>query len=325
QDSWRTVMAYNNRCSAAGTGCTRLQYFSNPNNTYGGDPMGISSTGPSNCTVGSTSPEPQTCAANNTSILNSNAASNSQFRISQITWTGANGTNWNDAANWEIIQGAANAVGGSTTTVNRVPLGIDDVVIPNGLGNYPTISSGSMVAREVVIENGATLNMTGGTLSVSGSRWEEQGHFPLVLMGFHPLLVLGAEILVQAYQAILHTEAIPKLHRWIENIFNTPSHHRVHHGSNSQYCDKNYAGIFIVWDKMFGTFEPEEEKVVYGITKPLNSVNPLVVFFHGFPRLWSEVRKSRSIGEFFGYLFKPPGWEPGKIVISKSEVVEKGA
>ena len=150
-------------------------------------------------------------------------------------------------------------------------------------------------------------------------------HFPLVLLGFHPLLVFGAELFVQAYQAILHTEAIPKLHRWVENVFNTPSHHRVHHGSNPQYCDKNYAGIFIIWDKLFGTFEPEEEKVVYGITKPINSVNPLIVFFHGFPRLWAELKKSRSVSDVFGYLFKPPGWEPGKIVISKSEVVEKGA
>ena len=150
-------------------------------------------------------------------------------------------------------------------------------------------------------------------------------HFPLVLLGFHPLLVFGAELFVQAYQAILHTEAIPKLHRSIEKIFNTPSHHRVHHGSNPQYCDKNYGGIFIIWDKLFGTFEPEEEKVIYGITKPINSVNPLVVFFHGLPRFWAELKKARSIGEVCGYLFKPPGWEPGKIVISKSEVIEKGA
>ena len=148
-------------------------------------------------------------------------------------------------------------------------------------------------------------------------------HFPLVLVGFDPLVVWGAEILVQAYQAILHTEAIPKLHRWIEAVFNTPSHHRVHHGSNPQYCDKNYAGILIIWDKMFGTFEEENEEVVYGITTPLNSVNPLVVFFHGFYRFYLELKKARSIKEFIGYLVMPPGWEPGKIVISKSEVVEK--
>jgi len=146
-------------------------------------------------------------------------------------------------------------------------------------------------------------------------------HFPLVLLGFHPLLVVGAEILVQAYQAILHTEAIPKLHRWIEKVFNTPSHHRVHHGSNPQYCDKNYAGIFIIWDRIFGTFEPEADKVIYGITRPLNSVNPIVVFFHGFPRLWAQLRKSRSVRDCCGYLFMPPGWEPGKINVSKSEVL----
>lgn len=137
-------------------------------------------------------------------------------------------------------------------------------------------------------------------------------HFPLVLLGFHPLLVFAAEILVQSYQVILHTEAIPRLHRWIEAIFNTPSHHRVHHGSNPQYCDKNYAGILIIWDRIFGTFEPEQEKVIYGITKPLNSVNPLVVFLHGFPRLFAELKKSHSAGDFFGYLLKPPGWTPAR-------------
>ena len=135
-------------------------------------------------------------------------------------------------------------------------------------------------------------------------------HFPLVLLGFHPLLVFGAELLVQAYQAILHTEAIPKLHRWVEKVFNTPSHHRVHHGANPQYCDKNYGGIFIFWDRLFGTFEAEEEKVVYGITKPINSVNPLVVFLHGFPRFWRELKKARSPSEVLGYLFRPPGWTP---------------
>ena len=175
QDGWRTVMAYNNRCSAASGSCTRLMYFSNPNNIYGGDPMGINSGGPTNCVQGSTTIEPQTCQADNTSVLNSQAATNSQFRVSQITWTGANGTDWNDAGNWEIIQGPANRPGGATSTVNRVPLSIDDVVIPGGLANYPTISSGTIVAREMVIQTGATLNMTGGTLTVSGLRWEEQG------------------------------------------------------------------------------------------------------------------------------------------------------
>lgn len=135
-------------------------------------------------------------------------------------------------------------------------------------------------------------------------------HLPLALMGFHPLLIFAAELFVQAYQAILHTEAIPKMHRWIEQVFNTPSHHRVHHGANPQYCDKNYGGIFIIWDKLFGTFEPENEPVCYGITKPINSVNPLVVFLHGFPRFFQVLRQARSPRDFFGYLLRPPGWQP---------------
>ncbi len=175
QDSWRTIMAYNSRCDAANGSCARILFFSNPNKLFGGDPMGVAGTTPANCTAGSTSPEPQSCVANATSVLNSQAASNSQFRVSQITWTGNSGSNWNDAGNWEIVQGAANRPGGSTTTVNRVPLSIDDVVIPSGLANYPTISSGSMTAREMIIESGATLDMSGGTLTMTGVNWEEQG------------------------------------------------------------------------------------------------------------------------------------------------------
>lgn len=175
-DSWRTVMAYNNRCSAASGSCSRLLYFSNPNVTYNGDPMGVAGTTPATCIANSTIPEPESCVANNASVLQSQNATNSQFRISQITWTGAADDDWNNAANWDIVQGAANrSSGASSTTVNRVPLSIDDVVIPTGLATYPTISSGSMTAREVVIETGATLNMTDGTLTVTGTRWEEQG------------------------------------------------------------------------------------------------------------------------------------------------------
>ena len=83
---------------------------------------------------------------------------------------------------------------------------------------------------------------------------------PIVMLGFNPWLLLAAELFVQTYQAILHTEAIGKLPKFIERFLNTPSHHRVHHGSNRQYWDKNYAGILIIWDRMFGTFEVEDEK-----------------------------------------------------------------
>ncbi|MEM8652952.1 MAG: sterol desaturase family protein, partial [Pseudomonadota bacterium] len=121
------------------------------------------------------------------------------------------------------------------------------------------------------------------------SFWPVFFHLPLVLLGFNPIVVLFAEIMVQLYQTILHTESIRKLPRPIEWIMNTPSHHRVHHGSNPKYLDKNYGGIFIIWDRMFGTFEEEREEVVYGLVKPIESVNPFVAFLHGFYRLGRDV------------------------------------
>ena len=135
-------------------------------------------------------------------------------------------------------------------------------------------------------------------------------HLPLVILGFNPVLVFVSEALVQIYQTPIHTELVRKFPKPIEAVFNTPSHHRVHHGTNPQYIDKNYGGILIVWDKLFGTFEPEREKVVYGIATPLDSVNPLVVFFHGFSRLFARLKSADNVSEFFGYLFRPPGWTP---------------
>lgn len=133
---------------------------------------------------------------------------------------------------------------------------------------------------------------------------------PIVALGFDPLLVLASEVFVQTYQAILHTEIIGKLPKPIEYIFNTPSHHRVHHGSNRQYWDKNYAGILIIWDRMFGTFEPEEEKVVYGVSEPIESNNPIIVFFHGIQRLFKKVKNTAGFKNKCLALIKPPDWEP---------------
>ena len=133
---------------------------------------------------------------------------------------------------------------------------------------------------------------------------------PIVMLGFNPWLLLAAELFVQTYQAILHTEAIGKLPKFIERFLNTPSHHRVHHGSNRQYWDKNYAGILIIWDRMFGTFEVEDEKVVYGVTEPIDSVNPIKVFFHGFTRLYRDMSQAKSFKDKMRYLIKPPGWTP---------------
>ncbi|GAA5314815.1 MAG: sterol desaturase family protein [Candidatus Pelagadaptatus aseana] len=133
-------------------------------------------------------------------------------------------------------------------------------------------------------------------------------HLPLVLLGFNPLLVLLAEMLVQLYQTALHTEVVKKLPRPIEAVFNTPSHHRVHHGSNREYIDKNYAGIFIVWDRLFGTFAAEKATVVYGVNPPLNSLNPLKIFFSGLIDLWRKMLSAPKLSLALAYLIMPPGW-----------------
>ncbi|WP_417433660.1 sterol desaturase family protein [Kiloniella sp.] len=135
-------------------------------------------------------------------------------------------------------------------------------------------------------------------------------YIPLVLIGFDPFLVLLSASCVQLYQTLLHTDTIGKLPKFYEAVMNTPSHHRVHHGSNPQYIDKNYAGIFIIWDKMFGTFAEEEEEVIYGVLPPINSVNPLVVFFHGFTGLGRKIWSAKGFGNKLAYLVRPPGWRP---------------
>ncbi|MEM9024560.1 MAG: sterol desaturase family protein [Bacteroidota bacterium] len=133
---------------------------------------------------------------------------------------------------------------------------------------------------------------------------------PLVMLGFDPILVLLSEVFVQVFQTLLHTEIIGKLTKPVEFLFNTPSHHRVHHGSNRQYWDKNYGGMLIIWDRLFGTFEPEREKVVYGISEPLNSVNPVSVFCHGLVQLFQKVRHMKGLRNKLLTLVKPPDWQP---------------
>ena len=140
--------------------------------------------------------------------------------------------------------------------------------------------------------------------------WPIFFHLPLILLGFDPYVVIISEMLVQLYQTLLHTESIKKLPRPIEAIMNTPSHHRVHHGSNPQYLDANYAGIFIIWDKWFGTFAPEEEKVVYGVTEQLNSVNPITIFFHGIYRLVRDIHATRGLGNKLLFPFRGPEFAP---------------
>ena len=114
------------------------------------------------------------------------------------------------------------------------------------------------------------------------------------------------------YQFWIHTEAIDKMPQWFEAIFNTPSHHRVHHGSNPIYLDRNHAGILIVWDKLFGTFQPElqEEKVVYGLVKNIDTYNPIKIAFLEWLSMFKEsFTGKKSLKNRLLYLIKPPGWK----------------
>jgi sterol desaturase/sphingolipid hydroxylase (fatty acid hydroxylase superfamily) len=133
---------------------------------------------------------------------------------------------------------------------------------------------------------------------------------PLAFLGFAPWMILLQQSISLIYQFFIHTERIDKLWGPIEFVLNAPSHHRVHHGSNKQYLDKNYGGTLIVWDRLFGTFEPEAERVTYGLTKNINTFNPVRVAFGEFVAIWRDVMSARNWREACGFLFRGPGWRP---------------
>ena len=137
-------------------------------------------------------------------------------------------------------------------------------------------------------------------------------YWPLAFLGFPPEMFLAASAFNTLYQFWIHTELIGRLGP-LEWFLNTPSHHRVHHGSNPQYIDRNHGGTLIVWDRFFGTFEPEDEKVVYGVTKPPASWNPLWVNFHYLGELWRLSKKTGSWRNRLLLWVKPPGWLPADV------------
>jgi len=132
---------------------------------------------------------------------------------------------------------------------------------------------------------------------------------PVPLLGFDPFMILVCYQISVIYQFWIHTELIGKL-GWLEWIFVTPSNHRVHHAVNSQYINKNFGAILLIWDRLFGTYEPERERPQYGITIPLHSYNPLTITFHEFIALFRDVSKAKTWREKLNYLFKRPGWKP---------------
>lgn len=130
---------------------------------------------------------------------------------------------------------------------------------------------------------------------------------PLALIGFPIEMILIQKSVSLLYQYWLHTELIGKL-GWFGKVFNTPSHHRVHHGTNPLYLDRNHAGIFIIWDKMFGSFEPEAGPVDYGLTHNIHTYNPVKIAFHEWSAMLRNSWNARTWRGRLGYFFMPPGW-----------------
>ncbi|WP_448580463.1 sterol desaturase family protein [Thermaurantiacus sp.] len=137
---------------------------------------------------------------------------------------------------------------------------------------------------------------------------------PLFLIGFPPAMVFFCAGLNLVYQFWIHTEQVGRMPRWFEAVMNTPSHHRVHHATNPRYLDRNYAGVFIVWDRLFGTFEPErdDDRPRYGIIRNLPSFNPLWAAIHEWVGMARDALGARSRRDLAGVTFGPPGWKPGE-------------
>lgn len=132
----------------------------------------------------------------------------------------------------------------------------------------------------------------------------------LPLIGFAPMMIFIMQTISLVYQFFQHTELVRKLPKPIEWIFNTPSHHRVHHGSNIKYLDQNHAGILIIWDRLFGTFQEEDEKepVKYGITTNIHTYNPFKIASHEYINLYHDVKRAKTFKDKLRYIFMPPGW-----------------
>jgi sterol desaturase/sphingolipid hydroxylase (fatty acid hydroxylase superfamily) len=133
---------------------------------------------------------------------------------------------------------------------------------------------------------------------------------PIALMGFTPKAFVVAYAVNLLYQFWIHTERIKRMPAWFEFIFNTPSHHRVHHGADEQYLDKNYAGILIIWDRMFGSFAAETDRPTYGLTTNIETYQPLRVAFHEWVAMLRDARRAPRWRDKLGYIFGPPGWQP---------------
>jgi sterol desaturase/sphingolipid hydroxylase (fatty acid hydroxylase superfamily) len=127
----------------------------------------------------------------------------------------------------------------------------------------------------------------------------------LPMLGFDPTIIAAAGVISTLWGIVGHTQIIGKL-GFIEWVFNTPSHHRVHHGSNKQYIDKNYGNLLIIWDRMFGTFEPEEEPVKFGLVNNVNTYNPAKITFMAWSSMIDDIKKKKNLSEMFSTIMEPP-------------------
>ena len=140
--------------------------------------------------------------------------------------------------------------------------------------------------------------------------YKDMWYIPLAIIGIHPLMILTLHQLNLIYQFLPHTEVVHRMPKWFEYIFNTPSHHRVHHSSNLRYLDKNYGGVLIIWDRWFGTFQKEldKEKCVYGITTNIETNNLFKIAFHELANIINDVKNAPNWKAKLNYIFNSPGW-----------------
>jgi sterol desaturase/sphingolipid hydroxylase (fatty acid hydroxylase superfamily) len=142
---------------------------------------------------------------------------------------------------------------------------------------------------------------------------------PLALLGVEPLMILAAQGISLVYQFWIHTELIDRLGP-LEAVLNTPSHHRVHHGRNVRYLDRNHGGILIVWDRLFGTFERENEPVDYGLTRNIHTFNPLRIATHEWIAMFRDAARAPRLADSLRTLLKPPGWSADGSTLTAREL-----
>jgi sterol desaturase/sphingolipid hydroxylase (fatty acid hydroxylase superfamily) len=140
--------------------------------------------------------------------------------------------------------------------------------------------------------------------------WELLVWVPLPLLGIPPWLIFTTFSINLIFQFFVHTERIDRMWRPVEFVMNTPSHHRVHHASDPEYLDKNYGGMLIIWDRLFGSYVEEQHRPTYGLTTNIDSYNPFKLQYHLYGEIWRDVRRARGLRAKLAYVFAPPGWQP---------------